>query len=74
MEIGIKSKGSPEAIKPIHPTGEVSNDPKGAEGEYDTAVISKQAKRDAELLRLEALHEVDHTDGLVRRYMAEEKE
>jgi hypothetical protein len=74
MEIGIKSKGSPEAIKPIHPTEGVNNPP--ARGNGDTAeiselaiLLSRKAKIETQLLALEALHEDGHTDNEVRKFM-----
>jgi hypothetical protein len=42
MKIGVKSLGSPEAVKPIHPAQGVNNPP--ARGNGDTAEISELAK------------------------------
>jgi hypothetical protein len=70
----VKSKGSPEAVKPIHPAGGVNNPP--ARGNDDTAEISKlgillsrKAQIETQLLGLEVLHEDDHTDNEVRKLM-----
>ncbi len=79
----VKSRGSLDAVQPVQPVARAENDLNRRESQdppVDTGVISEparlkseEARVNPELLRLEALHEIEHTDGLVRRYMDEER-